>query len=88
MESKLRVSRREDRRLGQSMLEFALVVPFFLVILFSLFEFGRAMVEYTSLSNAAREGARTGIVSTKTVMKLPECELNAQYEPWAMYQKI
>lgn len=50
---------------GQSVLEFALVLPFFLVILFSLFEFGRAMVEYTSLSNAAREGTRSGIVPTR-----------------------
>jgi Flp pilus assembly protein TadG len=50
---------------GQSVLEFALVLPFFLIILFALFEFGRGMVEYTSLSNAAREGARSGIVPTK-----------------------
>ena len=52
---------------GQSMLEFALVVPFFIVILFALFEFGRGMVEYTSLSNAAREGARSGIVATRSL---------------------
>ena len=55
----------ENSKRGQSVLEFALVVPFFLIILFSLFEFGRGMIEYTSLSNAAREGARSGIVPTR-----------------------
>ena len=55
------------RERAQSLLEFALVVPFFLIMLFAVFEFGRAMVEYTSLSNAAREGARTAIVPSKTV---------------------
>ena len=55
------------RERAQSMIELALVLPFFLLILFSLFELGRGMVEYTSLSNAAREGARTGILPARSV---------------------
>ncbi len=59
------------------MIELALVVPFFLFILFSIFEFGRAMVEYTSLSNAAREGARAGIIASKSVSDVTAAARNA-----------
>jgi Flp pilus assembly protein TadG len=59
------------------MIELALVVPFFLFILFSMFEFGRAMIEYTSLSNAAREGARAGVIASKSVSDITAAARNA-----------
>lgn len=68
--AKINLERR--RPSGQSLIEFALVLPIFLVILFSLFELGRALVEYNSLANAAREGARAGIVPTKTVTEITQ----------------
>jgi Flp pilus assembly protein TadG len=48
---------------GQSVVEFALVVPFFLALVFGLLDFGRAVFDYNTIVNAARQGARYGITS-------------------------
>lgn len=50
-------------RKGASALEFALVLPLLLVILFGIIEFGLLMYNKQVLTNASREGARAGIVS-------------------------
>jgi Flp pilus assembly protein TadG len=42
--------------------EFALVAPIFVLLLFSIIEFGRAIYVVEMLNNAAREGARYAIV--------------------------
>jgi hypothetical protein len=47
---------RDDR--GQSLVEFALLVPLFLFLLIGIFEFGRAWNIYQVVVNAAREGGR------------------------------
>jgi Flp pilus assembly protein TadG len=49
-------------RRGQSMIEFALVLPIFLLIVFGLFDIGRIVFLKVELENAVREGARTGRV--------------------------
>lgn len=54
------VARRRAR--GQALVEFALVAPIFLLMLFSVIEFGRAVYTVHALNNAAREGARYAIV--------------------------
>jgi Flp pilus assembly protein TadG len=43
---------------GQSLVEFALVLPMLLVVLFAIVDFGRMFQGYVSLTNATREGAR------------------------------
>jgi Flp pilus assembly protein TadG len=48
---------------GQALLEFALVIPIFLLIMVALFDLGRAVFAYNTLTNAAREGARLAIVN-------------------------
>jgi Flp pilus assembly protein TadG len=48
---------------GQALVEFALVIPIFLLLLVALFDVGRAVFSYNTLTNAAREGARTAIVN-------------------------
>jgi len=53
---------RRSRSSGQALTEFALVAPIFLLVLFSIIEFGRAMFVVQELNNAAREGARYAIV--------------------------
>lgn len=53
---------RRDRSRGQSLVEMALVLPVLLLLLMGLFDFGRAIFAYNSVSNAAREGARLAIV--------------------------
>lgn len=51
---------------GQSLVEFALVLPIFLVLFFMVMDFGTAIFTYNSLTNAAREGARLAIVNQDT----------------------
>ena len=48
---------------GQTLAEFALVIPIFLLILMGIFDVGRAVFIYNGLTNAAREGARLAIVN-------------------------
>jgi len=54
-----RPGKRED---GQSLVEFALVVPIFLLVLFSIVDFGMAFHAWITVTNSAREGARVGAV--------------------------
>jgi Flp pilus assembly protein TadG len=51
------------RSRGQAIAEFAIVIPLFLLLLVGLFDLGRAIFAYNTLTNAAREGARTAIVN-------------------------
>jgi Flp pilus assembly protein TadG len=54
------------RRLGgMAMVEFVLILPALLVILFGILEFGVLFFQWQTLSNAAREGAREAIVFRK-----------------------
>jgi Flp pilus assembly protein TadG len=43
---------------GQSMVEFALILPIFVLFIVGIFELGRAFFSYIAITNAAREGAR------------------------------
>ena len=43
---------------GQSMLEFALILPLMVLFVVGIFELGRAFFAYIAISNAAREGVR------------------------------
>lgn len=47
---------------GQAMVEFALILPVFLLFFFGLTELGRAVWLYNTLSHVAREGSRFAIV--------------------------
>lgn len=55
--------RRARTGRGQAMVEFALVLPIFVLLLVALFDLGRAVFAYNTLTNAAREGARMAIVN-------------------------
>ncbi len=61
-----RSARRRPRRRGQALVEFALVIPIFLLLLVALFDLGRAVFAYNTLTNAAREGVRLAIVNQDT----------------------
>ena len=45
---------------AQSMIEFALVFPILLALLLGIFEFGRYVFTYASVTNASREAVRFG----------------------------
>ena len=52
------MGQRNRKQKGQSLVEFALVVPFLLLVVVGTIEIGRAYYYYNTLSKAVREGAR------------------------------
>jgi Flp pilus assembly protein TadG len=54
--------RAASRGRAQSLVEFAVVVPIFLLLLFALIDFARLEFSYISLANAAREMARSAAI--------------------------
>lgn len=48
---------------GQAGVEFALVFPLLLILLFGIIEFGVLLYDKAVITNASREGARFGIVA-------------------------
>ena len=58
-----RITRRKgEGEGGQSLVEFALVLPIFLLVLFAIVDFGMAFHAWIAVTNSAREGARLGAV--------------------------
>ncbi|MGG2025715.1 TadE/TadG family type IV pilus assembly protein [Gottfriedia sp. S16(2024)] len=47
---------------GQSLVEFALVVPVLILLLFGILDFGRVYYTYLTLDHAGREAARTASI--------------------------
>lgn len=58
-----RRSRLRGKR-GSAVIEFALVLPILLLVLFGITEFGRALMTTNILYTASREGARLAAVSS------------------------
>ena len=61
----LRRFRRNSR--GQALVEFALVMPLLLILVISVFEFGRAWNLHQTITDAAREGARKAVIADNSV---------------------
>jgi hypothetical protein len=55
------LSRGADDR-GAELIEFAMVLPMFLVIFAAMIDFGFLFQRYEAVTNAAREGARVGVL--------------------------
>lgn len=53
---------RKSRRNGTTLVESAVVLPVFLMLLFAIFEFGHAQLVNNMLNSACRNGARIGAV--------------------------
>jgi Flp pilus assembly protein TadG len=55
---------------GQTLVEFALILPIFVLVLVGIFDFGRAIYGFNTISNASRQAVRVGIVNQNvTVIK-------------------
>lgn len=54
-----RVGKKER---GQAMVEFALVLPVFMLLIFGIVDFGMGFHTWITVTNSAREGARLGAV--------------------------
>jgi Flp pilus assembly protein TadG len=61
----IRAARRRDES-GAAAVEFALVVPFLLLIVFGIIVYGMVFAQSLSLSNSARQAARSGVISGTT----------------------
>jgi Flp pilus assembly protein TadG len=72
-------SNRWRGRAGQSLVEMALVLPVLAFLTFGLVDFGRAYYFQVSVTNAAREGARTGILDIYTGPKTATCSTADSY---------
>jgi Flp pilus assembly protein TadG len=59
---KLIRARRKNGEKGQALVEFALLFPIFLLLLFAIIDFGMGFYSWITVTNAAREGARLGVV--------------------------
>jgi Flp pilus assembly protein TadG len=54
-------------RRGQALVEFALILPLLLLLVFGIIEFARAWNQYQVLTDAAREAARTAVIDNATM---------------------
>lgn len=59
---RLNRNKKTDGEKGQNLVEFALVVPIFLILVFAIVDFGMGFHAWITVTNAAREGARVGAV--------------------------
>ncbi|MFN0155428.1 MAG: TadE/TadG family type IV pilus assembly protein, partial [Gaiella sp.] len=63
----LKVIRRNDRNEeGQAMVEFALIIPALLLVVFGIIQFGILFNNYLTLTDAVRVGARQAAVSRQS----------------------
>jgi Flp pilus assembly protein TadG len=76
--------RNPNRRRGAATVEFALVSPLFILLLFGMIEFGRMTMVKQVIINASREGARQAVVEGATSEKIKdvvETYLTASHVP-------
>ena len=63
--------RRPTHERGQSLVEIALVMPIFIVLIMGIVDFGLALRSYVTVTNSVREGARYAIVCPSTTSDSP-----------------
>jgi len=70
---KTRIQWKNER--GQAMVEFALVIPIFLMLLLGILQFGIIFNNFITLTDAARAGSRVAAVSR--LDSCPKCKAEA-----------
>ncbi len=85
--SHVRKTRRCQRRGGQAVVEFALILPLFMLLVFGTLEFGRAYYDLHLITNAARGGARVGSLPGKVEADVTSAVNSSMdsvglHEPW------
>jgi len=65
---------------GQTLVEFALVFPLLMLMLLGVVELGRGIYYYNSLSNLAREGARSGVVISTRINPQTAWDIDGNHE--------
>jgi Flp pilus assembly protein TadG len=74
-----RIRRRLGGRAGQSLVETAIALPLLALLTFGLLDFGRAYYFQVAVTNAAREGSRSGILNVYTGPQTPSCSSSNNY---------
>ena len=70
----MRALTRRPKSRGQSLVEFALILPIFLLIIFGLIDMGRFVYLNSTLSQAAREATRVAAVEASWInVTAPNC---------------
>ena len=62
---------KKHRSRGQALVEFALVIPLFLILLFGIIDVARYVYTNNAVGNGAREAARSGSVG---IRPSPDCD--------------
>lgn len=63
----MRAKRRRGRQsAGQALVEFAIVVPLFVLLLAGIIDFGLGLYSYMTIINSAREGGRLAVTACST----------------------
>jgi Flp pilus assembly protein TadG len=65
---------------AQSLVEFAVALPFFLFLVLAIFDFSRMLFTFISLTNTAREVARVASISTS-----PDADVLGAFNNYALY---
>jgi Flp pilus assembly protein TadG len=65
---------RSRKQRGAALVEFALVLPLLLLLVFGIIEFGLVLYDKTVITNASREAARYGIVWAPTKPTVSEIQ--------------
>jgi Flp pilus assembly protein TadG len=83
------IRNRMNRKKGQAMVETALVLPFIILILLGIIDFGIMFNDYMIINNASRECARNAVVGmTDTSLGVLFYEMTPSLDPGKTIMKI
>jgi Flp pilus assembly protein TadG len=74
--------RRARRTRGQAMVEFTLILPLLLLLIFGIYQFGQAYSNYIQVTNAARDGGRKALVSRSDASGVADVISTAKNATW------
>ena len=75
--------RKPGDQQGVAIIELALIIIAFLILIFGFIEIGLLLFNQQVITNAAREGARHGIVCRPTDYKVPKSEIEDLVKKYA-----
>ena len=68
---------------GGAAVEFALILPLLILLIFGITEGGLLLYNQHIITNASREGARAGIISTQAIDRVGDSEIRAVVRQYA-----